>query len=236
MTLLERANRDVCAIVRCYNEATVVGAVITELREQFPCVLAVDDGSSDGSAAIMRSAGARVLRHAVNLGAGAALQTGLEYALRDPDYSYFLTFDADGQHRVADAVRLVASMRAQDVDVVIGSRFLGGARGMSVARRGVLRGGRMFDRVLSGVRLTDAHNGLRVFNRSFAAKIRFTMADMAYASELSALIARTGARVAEEPVTIDYTDYSRAKGQSSINAVNIAMDVMLNRLLGARSS
>lgn len=227
-------NTDTWVIVRCFNEASVVGPVIAGLREHFTNVVGVDDGSSDTSSEVMAEAGASVVRHSVNLGAGAALQTGLQYALLDRQAAYFLCFDADGQHRVADAVAMMERMRQGDVDVLVGSRFLGSADGMPLQRRVVLTLGRAFERLSSGITLSDGHNGLRVFSRAFASQVDLSMSDMAYASELLALISRSGLPYAEHPVTIDYTDYSLGKGQRSINSVNIAMDVWIHQLLRGR--
>lgn len=229
-------NGDVWVVVRCYNEQPVVGDVIRDVRQDFPNVVGVDDGSTDASSEVMRRAGAAVVRHAVNLGAGAALETGLQFALLDTEARYFVCFDADGQHRVSDAIAMVERMRAEDLDVLVGSRFLadGACVGVPAGRRLTLKAARVFERVTSGVRLTDAHNGLRVFSRAFASQVRLTMSDMAYASELSRLIARSGLPYAEHPVTITYTDHSRAKGQRSINAVNIALDVWFEQVLGGR--
>src|SRR5689334_5687035 len=187
----ERLNGDVWVIVRCYNEAEVVGGVIAELRMHFANVVGVDDGSHDDSAEIMERAGARVVRHSVNLGAGAALQTGLHYALLDPQAQLFLCFDADGQHRVEDALAMTERMRQGDVDILIGSRFLGSAVNMPRRRQLMLRAARVFERLSSGVRLTDAHNGLRVFSWRFASQIELSMHDMAYASELLAVIGQS---------------------------------------------
>jgi glycosyltransferase involved in cell wall biosynthesis len=222
--------------VRCYNEAEVVGDVIRELREVFPHVVGVDDGSMDSSSEEMAAAGAEVVRHSVNLGAGAALQTGLQYALLDHEANFFACFDADGQHRVADLASMVERMRSEQIDVLIGSRFLGEATGMPLSRSLLLRAARLFERTTSGVRLTDAHNGLRVFTRRFASQVDLTMSDMAYASELLALIHRSKLPYAEHPVTIRYTDYSMHKGQRSINSVNIAMDIWIHQMLRGRRS
>jgi glycosyltransferase involved in cell wall biosynthesis len=227
-------NDDVWVIVRCYNEATVVGSVIRSLREHFPNVVGVDDGSSDDSSAVMADAGADVVRHSVNLGAGAALQTGLQYALLDHSAQLFMCFDADGQHRTEDALSMIDRIRKGDVDILIGSRFLSSVNTMPSSRRLVLRLGRSFERFSSGARLSDAHNGLRVFSRRFASTIELTMNDMAYASELLKLVVRSKLPYAEHPVTIDYSDYSLAKGQRSINSVNIAMDVWIHQLLRGR--
>jgi hypothetical protein len=100
----------------------------------------------------------------------------------------------------------------------------------------VLHAAAAFERLMSGVRLTDGHNGLRVFSRRFAEQVDLRLPGMAYASELLEQIARSGLPYGEHPVTVDYTQYSLAKGQRSINSINIALDVWLNRLLrGGRS-
>ena len=225
-------NHDVCVIVRCYNEAPVVAQVIEGLRHEFAYVVGVDDGSDDGSGEAMREVGAWVVRHEINLGAGAALQTGLEYALLNADFNYFVCFDADGQHRVSDAASMVERIRVEPLDVLVGSRFLGTAVGMTRSRKWLLKIGRNVERLSTGVRLTDAHNGLRVFSRRFASQVDLQSSDMAYASELLSQIKRSGLAYAEHPVTIDYSDYSRGKGQRSVNAVNIVVDVWLMRLFG----
>jgi glycosyltransferase involved in cell wall biosynthesis len=231
---LARTNDDVWVVVRCFNEASVVGDVIRGLKRVFPHVVGVDDGSNDTSSDEMARAGANVVRHAVNLGAGAALQTGLQYALLDHHADYFLCFDADGQHRVEDAAAMAERIRREGMDILIGSRFLGNAENMPTSRGLLLKAGRIFERLTSKVELTDAHNGLRVFSRRFASQVDLSMSDMAYASELLGLITRSGLNYAEHPVTIDYTDYSMHKGQRSINSVNIAMDIWLNQVLRGR--
>jgi hypothetical protein len=130
---------------------------------------------------------------------------------------------------------MLERMRRGGIDVLIGSRFLGAADGMPWSRRSILRLGRFVERLSYGVRLSDAHNGLRLFSRRFAEKVELTMSDMAYASELLGLIARSGLPYAEHPVTITYSDYSRAKGQHSINSVNIALDLWMHQLLRGRA-
>lgn len=236
MDIPSERDDDVWVIVRCFNEAPVVGDVVGELRRTFRHVVGVDDGSSDGSAEAMRAAGAAVVRHAVNLGPGAALQTGLQYALSNPNAELFVCFDADGQHRVEDALAMVARMRGERLDALVGSRFLGTAQGMPRLRRVVLRMASLFERLTSGVQLSDGHNGLRVFSRTFAERVDLRLTGMAYASELLGLLRRSGLPYAEHPVTIDYTPYSLAKGQRSLNSVNVALDVWFNNLLrGGRS-
>jgi glycosyltransferase involved in cell wall biosynthesis len=221
---------DVCVVVPMHNEAPVIGGVVAELLAAFPQVVCVDDGSSDTCAQVARSAGATVLRHATNLGQGAALQTGLTFALRRPETAFLVTFDADGQHDAADAVRMVQLARTDDVDVVLGSRFLESSSSVPPARRALLRAGVAFTRVTTGLRLTDTHNGLRVLSRHAAVSLDLRLSGMAHASELLHQVAARGLTYREVPVSISYTDYSRAKGQSSLNALNIVYDLFVDRL------
>ena len=226
------ANDDVWVIVPTYNEAPVVRSVVETLRAFFPNVVGVDDGSTDGSMNELLAGGARLVRHPINLGAGAAYQTGIDFALRDPGAELFVTFDADGQHRVEDAVAMVEHLRTTDTEVLIGSRFLGSAEGMSRSRRALLRAATVFERVTSGVALTDAHQGLRVFRRSFAEVLELKSHDMAWASEFLTRISEQHTTYEEFPVVVTYSDYSRSKGQRSINSVNIGVDIIINRILG----
>ena len=223
-------NQDVCVVVRMYNEASVVGDVVSELIGSFAHVVCVDDGSSDDSGAIARRAGARVVTHPVNLGGGAALKTGLAHAMAATDADYFVTFDADGQHQVSDALAMLQHARAGEFDVVLGSRFLGVESEMPLSRRLLLRTAALFTRATTGVNLTDAHNGLRVLHRDFVSGLRLTITGMGYASELVGALARPGLRHDEYPVTVLYTDYSLGKGQRNLNSVNIVVDLALTRL------
>ena len=101
-------NDDVWLVIPLYNEETVIEDVVRQARMTFPNVCCVDDGSSDGSVAAAQRGGAVVVSHPVNLGQGAALQTGFEYVRSDPQMAYAVTYDADGQHQVADVSAMVA--------------------------------------------------------------------------------------------------------------------------------
>jgi glycosyltransferase involved in cell wall biosynthesis len=214
-------------IVPLFNEATVIHGVVQELRETFPNVVCVDDGSSDGSAEAATSAGAVVVRHPINLGAGAATRTGLDYALQDPSAQYFVTFDADGQHQVGDALAMVQRLEAGELDILIGSRFLDQRTQPGAIKKLVLRTAVVFERLSTGIRLTDAHCGLRVLNRHAAESIEILQNRYAHATELVSEIARHELRYAEHPVHVLYTDYSRSKGQSVWNSVNVLSDLFV---------
>jgi glycosyltransferase involved in cell wall biosynthesis len=225
---------DVVVIVRVYNEAPVVRSVIDQLTGAGLTVIAVDDASTDGSAEEIDRTGALRVTHPVNLGAGGALQTGLDAALKFTDAQYIACFDADGQHQVVDLLGMIDKIR-QGYDVVIGSRFLDGKTEMSPLRRLILRTAtRVFNRS-AGTRLTDAHNGLRLMTRSVAASTRLSHAGMAYASELERHLTRAEHRVTEHPVHILYTEYSRSKGQPLLNSVNILVDTLTHRFMHGRT-
>jgi glycosyltransferase involved in cell wall biosynthesis len=218
---------DVWLVIPLYNEESVIGDVVREARRTFRHVVCVDDGSSDASADRALGAGAVVVRHPVNLGQGAALQTGFEYTLSVPSMQWVVTFDADGQHQVDDVLEMLRLARADDLDAVIGSRFLDERTRPSWAKRAILRMAVAYTNATTHTRLTDAHNGLRVLSRGVVARIDITQNRMAHASELVAQLGEMDIRYAESPVHILYTDYSKGKGQSLWNSVNILVDLIL---------
>lgn len=224
-------NEDTWVVIPLYNEAAVIGDVVRHTRETFPKIVCVDDGSSDESAARAEAAGAVVVRHPVNLGQGAALQTGLTYALTDPQMRYAVTFDADGQHQVDDVLVMLRRIRRGDVRVVFGSRFLDDRTEAARLKKLVLRMAVGYTNLTTRTNLTDAHNGLRVLERSVVERLDITQNRMAHASEIVAQIGRMqfdGHQVTytEEPVHILYTEYSTAKGQSLWNSVNILAELI----------
>ncbi|MBV8964954.1 MAG: glycosyltransferase, partial [Mycobacteriaceae bacterium] len=154
---------------------------------------------------------------------------GVEYARSQPGAGVFVTFDADGQHRVKDVVRMIDKLVAEHVDIVIGTRFAkpGVHSDVPVLKRIVLRTAVCVSPRSRRLRLSDAHNGLRVFNRKVAEGLDIAMSGMGHAGEIIALIDENGWRVTEEPVEVLYTEYSKSKGQPLLNGVNIVFDALL---------
>lgn len=218
----------VWVVIPAFNEAAVIGEVIADVRSVFDHVVCVDDGSTDDTGEIARRAGAHLVRHPVNLGQGAAIQTGVEYARMQPGAQIFATFDADGQHRVKDLSTMVDRLCAGDVDVVIGTRF-GTQQGSRppFLKRIVLQTATRLSRRGRRLGLTDTNNGLRVFNKKVADGLDITMSGMSHANEFIMLIDENHWRVAEEPIEVLYTEYSRSKGQPLLNGVNIIFDGFL---------
>lgn len=221
----------VAIIIPVYNEASVIGGVIKELKKSFNHIVCVNDGSKDNSKEEILNSEAYLVDHPINMGQGAALQTGIEFARNLKGVEYFVTFDADGQHRVEDVKKMLKRIKEGDLDVVLGSRFLGGTVNMPESKKILLRLATQFSNAVSGLKLTDTHNGLRVFNKHVADTMQITMADMAHASEILEIIADKKYRHEELPVVIEYTDYSKGKGQSMINAVNITFDTLLRKVM-----
>ncbi len=226
MTLSPRQD-DAWLVIPLYNEGTVIEEVVRSARQTFPHVVCVDDASTDDSAERAEAAGAVVVHHPFNLGQGAALQTGMRYVLEATDAAYLVTFDADGQHRVEDAAAMVERARAEDLAVVFGSRFLDDRTRPGLLKKLVLKVAVFLTNQQTGMRLTDAHNGLRVIRRDAASALDLRQNRMAHATEIVLQLGRTGLPWAEHPVHVLYTDYSRAKGQSLINSVNILVDTLL---------
>lgn len=227
---LDRMVRETFVVVPAYNEARVIGDVVRDLLPTFRNVVVVDDGSSDGTAAILKDLSATVVTHHINLGQGAALQTGIKHAL-ERGASCIVTFDADGQHRVEDALAAVQVLGEGGCDVVCGSRFLGTASNVPRARKLVLKAAVGLANLTTGTRMTDAHNGLRALSRKAASCLELSQSGMAHASEIISQLRQHKMQIREVPVQIRYTDYSLAKGQSSFNAINILFDLVIGRFL-----
>lgn len=223
-------NRDVFVIIPVYNEGKVIRQVVDKVLQKFENVVCVDDGSSDNSADEIAKTKAILVRHPINLGQGAALQTGIDYALLNESVKYFVTYDADGQHTLKDVMAMLRAIKKKKVDIILGSRFLGKAENITPLKQFILKLAILFTNKTSGIQLTDAHNGLRVFNRKVASELNITMPDFSHASEIIDRIAQREFAYAEVPITILYTDYSRQKGQSVVNAVNIGFDMLLHRV------
>jgi polyprenyl-phospho-N-acetylgalactosaminyl synthase len=222
-------HRSTWIVIAAFNEAAVIGPIISDIVRRNYQVVVVDDGSHDGTEQIARSAGAAVVTHPVNLGQGAALQTGIKFALQQ-GACRIVTFDADGQHRASDIPRLLKALADHNASYALGSRFLGSSRGMPLARRLLLYAAIWFTRAVTGLRLTDTHNGLRAMTREGARRIALRQNRMAHASEILEQIAATGLPYVEVPVTIDYTQYSLAKGQSFADSLTILFDLSVQKL------
>lgn len=219
------------AVIPAYNESAVLSDVVRQVRNFVDEVVVVDDGSTDMTTAVAKAAGATVLRHLVNCGQGAALRTGTDYALAG-GADLIVHFDADGQQNPLEIDSLVRPVLDGQVEVVLGSRFLSTQNKVPLLRRLILKGGIIFTRFFSGVRLTDVHNGFRVLSRRAAEKIEISQDRMAHASEIIDQIIRHQLSYLEKPVSVRYTPYSQGKGQRAWGSLRIVRDFLLAKLIG----
>jgi len=216
-------------IVPAYQAAKTIAAVIASLRPlSFVSeIVVVDDGSDDGTEAVARATGVTVLRHAVNRDQGAALETGHQYALQI-GADIVVDFDADGQHRAEDIAVLLEYLWNDKVDIVLGSRFLGATENLPWSKKWlILKPGIALNNFLTGLKLTDAHNGFRAFNRVALEKIRITQDRKAHATEIPYLVKKHNLRYMEAPVTIIYNSY----GQNMAGGFKIIKELFWDKFL-----
>lgn len=215
----------VCIVIPAYNEVRKIASVITALKKEgYKDIIVVDDHSTDKTGIVAMKAGAMVIRHRRNRGQGAALRTGIEEAVKRKA-KVIVTFDADGQHKASEVKLLVAPLLKGEVDVALGSRFLGSHPGIPWYKWLMLKCSILVERLLLGVWLTDVHNGFRAFSLMAAKKIRIRQDGFAHASEIVYEIRRKGLSYVEVPITIFYDAYTNKKGQSIWNSFRILKEL-----------
>ena len=217
-------------LVPAFNEAEVIREVLESLLKLKYRVVVIDDGSRDNTEEVLRGLTVRYLRHRVNLGQGAAIQTGMSYAVRKGARA-IVTFDADGQHKVEDIPKLLETLNEGQVDIIFGSRFMKGAStNASAGRKFVIRIGRIVNFLFTGLWLSDAHNGIRAMNRKASRKIKIRENGLAHASEFLIEVKKKKLRWMEMPVTVEYNKYSRKKGTSHMSGFKIFLHLTLYKL------
>ena len=221
---------EIFIIIPVYNESAVIAQTLQDVMKTGHQVIVVDDGSIDDTAYIVKKFRVHYLFHPVNLGQGAALQTGMDFAKRHDAFAV-VHFDADGQHRASDIETLLQPILAEECDVVFGSRFLQKQQPqMPFSRKIFLKLARYVNWLFTGILLSDAHNGLRALSHQALNSIHFSENKMAHASEILWQINDNELIYREVPVTIDYTAYSKRKGQSLWNSINIIFDLLFKKI------
>jgi glycosyltransferase involved in cell wall biosynthesis len=218
-------------IVPAYNEAKAVGATVERLLAAGFRVVVVDDGSRDDTAEVLRPLAIDYIRHPVNLGQGAALQTGMTYALRQ-GADIAVHFDADGQHDCRQISQLIAPIIEGRADVVFGSRFLRkeDTAQVPLKKRVVLRGGILISWLMTGVLLSDTHNGFRALSHRALKCVQLQENGFAHATEILQCVREARLKYVEVPITITYTQYSQLKGQKISGSLSILFDLIMAKI------
>ena len=220
-------------IVPVYNEQEVIGTVLQKIKKFFLSsnIICVDDGSSDNSVNEIIKEKVVLLRHIINLGQGAAIHTGIQYALK-MNAKYFVTFDSDGQHSIVDAKKMLNFLVKKKLNIVLGSRFLKikSKKKIPILRSIILFWAIKLSNLFYGIKLSDTHNGLRVFDFKFAKTLKIRMIGMSHPAEFVVNIKKNKFFYAEYPTNINYTKYSISKGQANINSFNILFDMLINKI------
>lgn len=223
--------RDVFIIVPVFNEEKIIKKVLIGIKKKFTNIICIDDGSSDNSHKLILKLKVTCLKHDVNLGQGAAIQTGITYAIRRKA-KYFVTFDSDGQHSIDDVEKMLKLLINKKKNIILGSRFLdnNSPKKIPILRRIVLKFAVKISNFFYGLSLTDTHNGLRVFDYKYAKTLNIKLHGMSHPSDFIVNIIKRKLKFLEYPTNISYSKYSIAKGQSNINSFNILFDMLISRL------
>jgi glycosyltransferase involved in cell wall biosynthesis len=222
---------NIYVVIPYFNESTVIARVVEPLLQGGYNIVIIDDGSSQRpESSLSANTQIAILHHRVNLGQGAALQTGIEFALKQ-NAEYIITFDGDGQHDATDIPTLLNPLLNENIDITLASRFLKkGSHNAPAGRSAVLKFSRWINYLFTGLYLSDSHNGLRAMTRSAAQQFDLKENRMAHATEVLLAIKKKKLKYREVPATVIYTEYSKKKGQSIFNSIKIFFDLVLHKL------
>ncbi|QQG52671.1 MAG: glycosyltransferase family 2 protein [Candidatus Falkowbacteria bacterium] len=214
-------------IIPAYNEAKNISEVIKRVNPFVDEIVVIDDGSQDEIAIIAQQAGATVLRHSINRGQGAALQTGNEYALKR-GADIVIHFDADNQFQAEEIPELTAPIESGQAEAVLGSRFLSKKSDLPALKKKLIMPlARLINRWFFNIRLSDPQSGFRVLSRGAVEKIEITNDRMAHCSEILHQLFKNKIKTVEVPITVVYHEF----GQKFSGGVRIIKDLAIKKII-----
>lgn len=227
----------IIAVIPGYNEASRIGAVVHSVKQYVDAVIVVDDGSTDATAQVAKQAGAIVVRHMHNCGAGAATMTGVE-AARVRGATVVITIDADEQHDPKDIPALLAPIEEDSADVVFANRFAGRSERGDKPRNNIPPVRRFFNGVgnvvsflATGKWIADSQCGFKVFGPRAVEELSLRMSGFEFCTEIVREAVTHRWRIAQVPTKVIYSEYTLAKGQSFANGVKTAFKILLRSFL-----
>lgn len=217
----------IVCVIPAWNEEKNIAKVVISVRPFVDEVVVIDDCSQDNTSDLAKIAGATVFRHPLNRGQGAALQTGNDYALEN-GADIIVHFDADDQFLAAEIKDMIAPIIEGRADIVFGSRFLGKKANFPLVKKYLIMPlGKIFTRVILGIKLSDPQNGFRALSRTAAEKIRISNREMAHNSEIQIKAFKEKLRIAEVPITVIYHHF----GQKLSGGFKVAKDLFIHRII-----
>ncbi|MHB1376740.1 MAG: glycosyltransferase family 2 protein [Candidatus Humimicrobiaceae bacterium] len=219
-------------VIPAFNEAGSIEKVIEDLFYYgYENIVVVDDASNDKTSETVQTLNVFIIRHPVNMGPGAAIKTGIDFALLD-GADIIVTFDADGQHLAKDIHDLVKPIILNKADIALGNRFLNKTSKVPIFKKIILKAGALLMFLMYGILSSDSHNGLKAMSRLAALKIDIRSNGWEYCSEVIEEIVLKKIKYQEVPVTVKYTDYSIKKGQKIYNSFYILSKMFVKWIFG----
>lgn len=205
---------NILIILPAFNEATVIGKVLTDIKEEgFHNICLIDDGSTDRTGEIAKAFGVKVITHLINRGAGAAIQSGISYA-KISGNQYAIMIDGDGQHLASDIPLLYNKMQETNADIIIGNRFISVENSIPKHRITYNQIANLFTNLFCQNKYKDTQSGFRLLNRRAIEKLELKNKGFGFCSEMIIKADKLGLNIEEAPIQVLYTDYSMNKGQS----------------------
>ena len=223
-----KTNQKIFIVIPAYNESSVIGSVIKEIKiNGYRDIIIVDDGSTDHTANIAKRQGTMTIRHILNRGKGAAAKTGIE-AAKILKADIVVTMDGDGQHNPKDIKRIVEAINKGD-QIVLGNRL---HRGNKVPAIRVIANyfGNFFTWFIYGLWVKDSQSGFRAYSKKALKMLNTNYDKYEFDSEIIREIAKNNLKYSEIPIEVRYTEYALNKRhrQTFINGIKTMIRLVLS--------
>ena len=217
----------IICVIPAFNEAKTIAKVVSAVHPYVQEVVVVDDNSQDNTAKLAQEKGATVLKHPINQGQGAALQTGNDYALKNKA-DIIVHFDGDDQFLASEIPDIIKPLLSKEAEIVFGSRFLGKKTNFPFYKKYLIYPlAKLFTKVFLKVELSDPQNGFRALSRQAAQKIHIDNRAMAHNSEIQSKAFQKRLRIKEVPITVVYHEY----GQKFSGGLKIIKDLLIKKII-----
>lgn len=221
----------IACVIPAFNEEKSISQTIEQVKDLVDLIVVIDDKSSDNTKKILNSINEQKLKkiyHPINLGQGAALQTGNEYCLKN-GFDVIIHFDADGQFLASDINKMIKPIINEGYDLVIGSRFLGIESNIPSFKKNIIMPmAKIFNILFFGIKTSDPQNGFRAMSKETALRIKIENDRMAHCTEILAKAFKYKLKIKEVPIKVIYHEF----GQKFSGGLKIIKDLILKKISG----